>query len=112
MQALYAMSMVSIKVMTDYQCFPLWHYGVGEVGEVDPSTLPISSTLSSSLMKWAAEYDATLNTEDPANSKFLSPLAESQFIEKGRRLAQELKSELENIEVYYFHEGMGRDVRI
>jgi hypothetical protein len=106
------MSMTSIKVMTDYHCFPLWHCGIGEFGEIDPSTLPISSTLSSSLMRWAAEYDAILNTEDPANSKFLSTLAESQFIENGLTLAQELKSELENVNVYYFHAGMGRDVRI
>ncbi|QYJ93153.1 hypothetical protein [Shewanella spartinae] len=109
---LYAVSMTSIKVMTDYLCFPLWHYGADEVGEIDPTSLPISKELSSSLMEWAAEYDATLNEDDPASSGFLSSLAEADFIEKGLKLAQELKSVLVNVEVYYYHEGMGRDVRI
>jgi hypothetical protein len=106
------MSMTSIKVMTDYHCFPLWHYGTDEVGEIEPTSLPISKELSSSLMAWAAEYDATLNENDPASSGFLSSLAESDFIEKGLKLAQELKSALGNVEVYYYHEGIGRDVRI
>jgi hypothetical protein len=110
--ALYAMSMTSIKVMTDYHCFPLWHYGADEVGEIDPTSLLISKELSSSLIDWAAEYDATLNEDDPANSGFLSSLAEADFIEKGLKLAQELKSVLGNVEVYYYHEGIGRDVRI
>ncbi|WP_462172333.1 hypothetical protein [Pseudoalteromonas xiamenensis] len=104
--------MSSIKVMTDYHCFPLWHYGTDEVGEIEPTSLPISKDLSSSLMAWAAEYDATLNEDDPASSGFLSSLAESDFIEKGLKLAQELKSELGNVEVYYYHEGIGRNVRI
>ncbi|QYJ88421.1 hypothetical protein [Shewanella halotolerans] len=111
-RALYAVSMTSIKVMIDYHCFPLWHYGADEVGEIDPTSLPISKELSSSLMEWAAEYDATLNEDDPASSGFLSSLAEADFIEKGLKLAHELKSVLVNVEVYYYHEGMGRDVRI
>ncbi|MBO2553321.1 hypothetical protein [Shewanella algae] len=111
-QLLYAMSMNSIKVMTDYQCFPIWHYGCDNVGEIDPATLPISKELVASLLVWASIYDATLNSEDPINSGFLNESAQTDFIEKGLELAQKLKSELKNTEVYYYHEGMERDVRI
>ena len=110
--ALYAMCMNSIKVMTDYQCFPIWHYGSDNVGEIDPASLPISKELSTSLLEWASTYDATLNLEDPIQSGFSSNLAESQFIDKGLELAQKLKIELKQTEVYYYHDGMGRDVRI
>jgi len=107
-----AMSMNSIKVMTDYQCFPIWHYGSDNVGDIDPATLPISKELVASLLEWASIYDATLNSEDPINSGFLDESAQTDFIEKGLELAQKLKSELKSTEVYYYHEGMGRDVRI
>jgi hypothetical protein len=106
------MRMTSIKVMTDYHCFPLWHYGSDEVGEIEPTSLPISKELSSSIIELAVEYDETLNEKDPANSGFLSSLAEFDFIEKGLKLAQELKSVLGNVEVYYYHQGIWRDVRI
>lgn len=106
------MSMNSIKVMTDYQCFPIWHYGSDNVGDIDPTTLPISKELAASFLKWASTYDATLNRQDPIKSGFPTESAETEFIEKGLELAQRLKSELKSTEVYYCHEGMGRDVRI
>jgi len=34
-----------IKLMADYQCFPLWEASPGKVGNVDPNTLPISEGL-------------------------------------------------------------------
>ncbi|WP_146779526.1 hypothetical protein [Vreelandella sulfidaeris] len=104
--------MNSIKVMTDYQCFPIWHYGGDNVGDIDPATLPISKELVASLLAWASTYDATLNIEDPIKSGFPNESAQNEFIKKGLELAQKLKSELKITEVYYYHEGMGRDVRI
>ena len=106
------MNMNSIKVMTDYQCFPIWHYGSDTVGDIDPASLPISKELAVSLLDWASTYDETLNRQDPVKSGFSTEAAETEFIEKGLELAQMLKCELKSTEVYYYHEGMGRDVRI
>lgn len=105
-------SMKSIKVMTDYNCMPLWHYGSGDVGEIDPSTLPISKDLISGFMAWADDYNATLNHQSPQDSGFKSKDVELAFIDRGLVLAQELKNELKDFNVYYFHEGMGREVLI
>jgi len=43
-----------IKVMADYGCWPRWHDGGGEVGNIDPNTLPLSDGLVSALNSWAA----------------------------------------------------------
>lgn len=106
------MSMNSIKVMADYQCFPIWHYGSDNVGDIDPATLPITKELASSFLEWAATYDATLNRQDPIESGFGTEASEAEFVEKGLELAQKLKCELQTTEVYYYHEGIRRDVRI
>lgn len=55
-----------IKLMADYQCFPLWEASPGAVGNIDPKDLPISLSLQRELMVWAEKFDATLNMQDPA----------------------------------------------
>ncbi|PML75739.1 hypothetical protein [Enterovibrio norvegicus] len=104
--------MSSIKVMADYHCFPIWHYRSDNVGDVDPATLPISEELIVSLLEWASSYDATLNNKDPIKSDFPNRSAKNEFIKKGLELATKLKSELRSVEVYYYHEGIGRNVHI
>lgn len=91
--------MRAIKVMPDYGCFPLWHSGENEVGNIDPESLPISSLLVSQLNEWAAEYDATLNQECPPESCFSSKEVEIKFLAKGYELASALKAELGSITV-------------
>jgi hypothetical protein len=86
--------MRAIKLMADYQCFPLWEASPGVVGNVDPKDLPISSLLQQKLMAWAEKFDATLNMEDPANSGFDSELAAGEFRQEGEVLAQRLQEEL------------------
>ena len=94
--------MKSIKVMPDYDCFPLWAHGNNEVGNIDPASLPISNSLISRLNEWAAEYDKTLDQNYPPNSGFQNKEAEVKFVIRGYSLAKELKAELNSIEVIYY----------
>ncbi|MEY2421633.1 MAG: hypothetical protein QOI95_1700 [Acidimicrobiaceae bacterium] len=87
--------------MADYGCWPLWEDGPA-IGNVDPETLPISDRLKERLASWAAEYDASLNQDDPAGSR----VDDSEVFEAtGRDLAKQLSIELgETIIVRYWRD--------
>ena len=86
--------MRTIKMMADYECFPLWEASPGQVGNIDPATLPISKHLQDDLLSWAAAYDLTLNREDPLSSGFSTPQQEEAFRKTAQELAYRLKTEL------------------
>lgn len=86
--------MRTLKLMADYFCFPLWEVSSDVVGDVDPSSLPISEELQNQLMQWAAAYDAILNMEDPASTDFKSEEERVVFEREGYRLASALRQEL------------------
>ena len=86
--------MRTLKLMTDYQCYPLWEASPGEVGNIDPNSLPLSTSLRDQLMDWADVYDKTLNWEDPATSGFASVYAVDEFKAQGMKLADRLREEL------------------
>jgi len=88
--------MKKIKLMADYQCYPLWVNSSNEVGNIDPDTLPISDFLKKELNDWSEEYDATLDLDDPANSGFKNLEDEVNFKKKGSYLQEELQKELGN----------------
>ena len=83
-----------IKLMPDYGCFPLWEASPDAVGNIDPNTLPISASLVSELDNWAAQYDATLDQENPLQSGFASIEEEHRFAEVGRGLCTKIQKEL------------------
>ena len=86
--------MKTIKIMADYHCFPLWEASDDEIGNIDPSSLPLSQQLRDDLITWAQLYDQTLNLEDPMNSGFASSRAEDDFKAAGRDLAKRMRTEL------------------
>ena len=86
--------MRTIKLVAEYQCFPLWEASPGEFGNIDPETLPLSPDLRKRLYEWAENYDATLNMEDPKESRFANAKVESEFWEEGRAIAEDLRVEL------------------
>jgi hypothetical protein len=86
--------MRKVKLMADYNCFPLWEASAGVVGNIDPSSLPISQELINKLTFWAELYDATLNLNDPLKSGFDNAHEEYAFIQLGRKLREQLKIEL------------------
>ena len=90
----YLEQMRTIKLMADYDCWPLWEADPGRVGNINPDDLPISQALKNGLKQWAAEFDATLDRSDPARSKFASVDAESAFTARGLALAKDLQVEL------------------
>jgi hypothetical protein len=92
--------MTTVKVMADYECWPLWK---GE--NLDPDSLPISAYLREQLTAWAERYDETLLDEYPPESGFSSESEAEKFVDDGRELAQMLAQELgQEYAVTYFNE--------
>jgi hypothetical protein len=86
--------MRKIKVMADYQCHPLWDASPGMYGDIDPSTLPISTQLKQNFSDWARVFDETLDMSDPASSGFKNSVEEAAFKARGVQLAEQLQNEL------------------
>lgn len=86
--------MRTLKLMADYDCWPLWEASPDVIGNVDPGGLPISQRLKDRLSLWAADYDATLDRGDPRQSGFLTPEDEVAFSARGAALAADLQAEL------------------
>ncbi|MBS3025791.1 MAG: hypothetical protein HCA25_01500 [Dolichospermum sp. DET50] len=102
---------IKIKLMADYGCDPLWWADADKVGNIDPARLPLSQETINHLRKWATDYNATLNWQDPGNSPDLSPEEEAAFEQEGISLWKQLQKELApNYEVVYFSESLGKVV--
>lgn len=86
--------MKHIKLMADYDCHPLWDMTSGQYGDIPPDELPTSEKLQSLIKEWAAEYNETLDRENPANSRFASEKQEHEFKKQGTRIADSLQREL------------------
>lgn len=87
--------MKKIKLMADYECFPLWDASPEGGGRnINPDELPISSSLKDRLNLWALKYDNTLNRDYPPDSGFKSDEEENQFNIEGRSIFEKLKEEL------------------
>jgi len=83
-----------IKLMPDYGCFPLWEASPELVGNIDPSALPLSDGLKAELKAWSAEFDSTLNPDDPLRSGFASLDDERAFASMGQQIREKLEKEL------------------
>lgn len=91
-----------IKLMPDYQCYPLWALDEEALDNLNPQTLPLSSETIWRLEDWAKRFDSWMNWDDPTSSIEPSTKAVVAFDEEGRRLWQRLIQELgPNYEVYY-----------
>lgn len=86
--------MKKIKLMADYECYPLWNLAPGEYGDIAPRELPLSEELQERLLNWAKAYNAILNWDDPASSTFPNAAAEEAFKNEGHRIADALQTEL------------------
>lgn len=88
--------MKRIKLMADYECYPLWIGSDGEVGNIGPDFLPISDFLKNELNDWSDEYNKTLILDNPLESGFKTINEEIAFREKGKYLQERLQIELGN----------------
>jgi len=78
-----------IKLMADYECYPLWWASYDKAGDIDPK----------------------LNWEDPNSSGFPSLEAKAAFEAEGISLWKQLQKELApNYEVFYFSETLRKVV--
>lgn len=100
--------MVKIRLMPDYFCYPIWGNSVGNIGNINPEELFLSSGLVNDLNKWASIYDETLNKNDPISSGFNSEYEKQLFISHGEELCNRMKEELgsEYIVEYNFVGGL------
>lgn len=97
-----------IKLMADYDCFPLWDLGDAGPANLDPEGLPIPADLLSDLQAWARRYDDTLDRADPMNSGFPSPEDHTEFAKTGSELALRLAKSLgSSWSVIYFNNATG-----
>jgi hypothetical protein len=100
--------MRKIKLMPDYNCWPLWEAG-DEVGNIDPATLPISEKLQQKLLAWSRAYTETLDQDYPPDSKFTSLDNEEAFEKEGLSLRNLLANELgQEYEILYFSQQKNR----
>lgn len=91
----------TLKLMTDYDCFPLWDVNDGL--NIVPDSLPLPEEIKLRLERWAKYYDETLSRDDPLSSKFRSEEEELAFENEGKALWQILKEELgADYKVIYF----------
>lgn len=99
------MTQRKLKIMADYQCFPLWGSFDDNDGNIDPATLPITDKLQFLLSKWQAAYDGILNIDDPMQSGFKTHQDEIAFEEQGLLIWQLLAVQMgELYTVSYFSE--------
>lgn len=91
-----------IKLMPDYDCWPLWGMDSDDIGNIDPSDLPLSAETISRLTDWAAQFDSWLDRDDPAASPPVPPDDAARFERDGLALWSRLQDELgPGFAVYY-----------
>lgn len=88
-----------VKVMADYGCHPLWAMDEDLCGDIAPEALQLSSELVRDFHEWAQAYDASLNSEDPADSLW-SDSEHEDHMARGRPLAIRLARERPDLVVY------------
>ena len=96
-----------IKLMTDYNYYPLWD--MDDVGDIDPTELPLSEATIERLLNWQKIYDGIIDWDDPASAGFASAQEEIAFEREGISLWKQLQKELgDEYEIVYFSQLLQR----
>jgi hypothetical protein len=102
--------MDELRVLPDYDCFPLWLRSSDGYSNDDPASFGLSQALGDALLAWADEYDATLNRDDPASSGFKTQADLDAFVASGRELATQVAREVAGrYTVTYFDAATNED---
>lgn len=86
--------MISIKLMPEFMCDPIWHDDGAAVGPISPFDLPISHLLAQAVSDWDKRYQETYSDIYPPDSSFTSPEEEERFYHDGEMLVKKLQDEL------------------
>ncbi|CBN54685.1 MULTISPECIES: hypothetical protein [Kamptonema] len=98
-----------IKLMADFDCYPLWDRDDG--GDIEPWELPLSEETIERLLNWQKIYDGIIDWDDPASAGFASEQEEIAFEREGISLWQQLQKELgDEYEIVYFSQLQHRIV--
>ena len=83
-----------LTVRVEYRTHALWTTdGTGGVDNPDPHQL-VPGALGNELDRWALDYDALWDDDDPRGPLFPDPSAEAAFYVRGRTLAERLADEV------------------
>jgi hypothetical protein len=105
-----AASSKRIKLMADYGIYPLWSMDDGLVGNIAPQDLGVSDELSADLLTWASEFDMSLDTDNPAVSRWTAE-RRREHAAQGIALARRIKREFPDREVFV-HDESGELVEV
>jgi hypothetical protein len=83
-----------LKLMADYECWPLWLADPDGGYNIDPADLPINADLVQRLNNWASAFDSTLDLDAPASAGFANQEALDAFMDEGERLWVLLRNQL------------------
>lgn len=84
----------TVKIMADYECYPVWAETDTGADNISPEHLPLSAELAFELTAWASEFDRTLNRDDPSASGFADETHSDSFAIRGLALSQRCADEL------------------
>lgn len=88
-----------VKLMADYGSHPLWALDDGLYGDIPPEDLGLSEALTRDLNRWAQDYTASLDPDDPATSRWTQEEYREHAV-RARPLAERLKRERPDLTVY------------
>jgi len=95
-----------VKLMADYGCDPLWALDEDLYGSFPPEDLGLSAELATAINAWAADFETSLDPDDPARSRWDEAQHRAHEAE-GRQLAARLKRERPDLMVYVLDQDIG-----
>jgi hypothetical protein len=97
---------MQIKVMHDYQCYPLWvlRDGGDVASDESPEELGLSPALAGRLNAWWHWGESRINMADPHDSRAVSEREVAAFDAEGRLLAKRVGVELPSASVSYVND--------
>ena len=98
-----------IKIMRDYQCYPIWIDDFEHFTNLNPAEIPLSKNLVQRLSAWSELYEKNVNLIDPFdvfNVSLKSELEERAEELEGLEIWLAVRNELkEKYDVIYVLEG-------
>jgi hypothetical protein len=93
---------VVVKIMPEYECYPIWiskNEGIFE--NIKPSELKISDALKRQIENWDSKFENTYDRKNPINSGFKNENEISVFEKEGFFIWANLAKELTEFKIVY-----------